>query len=240
MIIEDSRVTVKERMAQVKGIIKDFLFQVASEALWLIDKDFVSFRNPRDNVIYRFINRVPPIFTMLSHQKSEKAIPNIPHIFKVDELFLHLPESEEGKISGYILKNVTVVFAHGKIRNAKTRKRWKFSDGQPIVELVNAWNSSPKEIIRSGENELPGYIVVVLACNKWAETGDQVFDEIRVGENFIKSGDPDSLIRKGLGVFYAVNTVLTVHRTSIKDGKVIMYVEMQEEMFGGLGVAADR
>lgn len=76
--------------------------------------------------------------------------PNTPHVFMVHDLWLTDQDHKD-----VLVKDVPVIFAHGY----RDRNTWKFANGQPVVDTVEAFDRYAEE------NGLPK-LELVIACNR--------------------------------------------------------------------------
>jgi hypothetical protein len=132
------------------------------------------------------------------------VIPNIPHVFNVDELTVNDKDHNNEKIA-----DVNVLMAHG-IRSGDA---WKFLDGQEVVPTVNAYNKY------AGENgQKPVEFLVV--CNE--QEPDPM--GIRIGEF-------DAFQNMAYAV--GENVHLTGgDRSKVEQGKTVMDVSVESTFFG--------
>lgn len=81
---------------------------------------------------------------------KEIEIPNSPHVFMVRDLWV----SDENN-KNLLLTDVPIIFAHGY----RVGDVWKFANGQPVAETVQAYNEKAKL------NNTPT-IEFILSCNR--------------------------------------------------------------------------
>lgn len=153
----------------------------------------------------KLMHGTPTRTEQLGSQSIERlVIPNIPHVFNVDELTVNDKEHNNERIT-----DVNVLMAHG-VRSGDT---WKFLDGQEVVLTVNAYN------IYAGEHS-QSPIEFLVVCNE--QEPDPM--GIRIGEF-----DANQNMAYAVGE----NVHLTGgDRSKVEQGKVFMDVSVDSTFFG--------